>query len=185
MPAQVKIGVFVAAETQLLDLSTVDFLGCMSREYILPLEGLPSALPLIAPSVRFFYISPSLQPDAILPLTSNCALRATNSYSDAEVAPGQLDAIMIPGPFPQAKFDQDALAWLKKQSETPGVDILSVCTGIYVCAAAGITKGKLVSGPRGLQDDLKAKFEDMKLVGDEYRWVRDGNLWSSGKRNQA
>ncbi|KJZ77859.1 hypothetical protein HIM_02496 [Hirsutella minnesotensis 3608] len=46
--------------------------------------------------------------------------------------------------------------------------------------AAGIANGRLASGPRGFQDTLRKRFPEMKLAGDKYRWVRDGNFWSSG-----
>ncbi|KAL3962032.1 hypothetical protein ACCO45_003555 [Purpureocillium lilacinum] len=108
-------------------------------------------------------------------------IRATHSYGDAEVAPGKLDVVLVPGPDPMLAFDDEgALAWLRAQAGVEGVDVLSICTGLFVCGAAGIADGKRASGPRGLQGMLKERFAKIELVGDEYRWVRDGNFWSSG-----
>lgn len=74
------------------------------------------------------------------------------------------------------------MAWLAQQAATPGVDVLSICTGIFLCLDAGILKGKKVSGPRDTKRIWGKRFDgkDVHLVGDEYRWWRDGSLWSSG-----
>jgi transcriptional regulator GlxA family with amidase domain len=41
-------------------------------------------------------------------------------------------------------------------------------------------KGKSASGPRGVIPVLRKKFPDTKWVDDK-RWVKDGNIWTSGK----
>lgn len=141
---------------------------------------MPSHLRDAAPSVTVYYItSPSIYPD--VPLTSNAVLKASHTHRDADVAPGKLDIVVVPGPDPSSTYEKEGLEWLRRQAETPGVDILSVCTGILVCASAGIVDGKLASGPRGMQSDLMKKFPKIKLVGDSQRWVQDGNFWSSGE----
>jgi transcriptional regulator GlxA family with amidase domain len=107
----------------------------------------------------------------------------THHLSDPAVQPGQLDIILVPGPNPTTDFGplKDATDWLAAHAARPETDILSVCTGIYVCGAAGLLKGRKACGPRGLQGDLAKKFEGVEWVGDEVRWVRDGNFWSSGE----
>lgn len=180
MPGDIRIGVFVPNGAQLLDTATVDVLGVMSREYLeLAGELVPSHIYAIAPNVSIYYITtPSGGAD--VPLTAGAVIRATHDYTDKDVAPGRLDMVVVPGPEPSSEFEEGALDWLRRQSETPGVDILSVCTGLLLCGAAGVADGKRVSGPRGMQNVLHKRFPHMKLVGDKYRWVRDGNLWSSG-----
>ena len=182
MASPIKIGVFVPNGAQLLDIATVDVLATMSREYLSQIPTLPASITASAPSVSIVYITtPSSMREASVPLTADMALKPTHAYTDDAVAPGTLQLVVVPGPDPQASFEPCALAWLKEQFETPGVDVLCVCTGIYLCAAAGIADGRQASGPRGLQDDLVKKFPRMNLVGDNHRWVRDGNFWSSGK----
>ena len=182
MTAKISIGVFVPNGAQLLDIASVDVLGAMSKEYLSIMPGLPKALVDNAPSVSISYITtPTLAGEAAVPLTADMVLRPSHSYEDAAVAPGQLDLVVVPGPDPASRFEVGALAWLRSQAEAPGVDVLCVCTGIYVCAAAGIANGRQASGPRGLQDDLRSKFPEVRLVGDDHRWVRDGNFWSSGE----
>ena len=182
MTAKINIGVFVPNGAQLLDLATVDVLGVMSKEYLSTIPVLPKAMVDSAPSVSISYITtPTLAAEASVPLTSHMVLRPSHSYEDAAVAPGQLDIVVVPGPDPASQFEAGALAWLRAHSEAAGVDVLCVCTGIYVCAAAGIANGRQVSGPRGLQDDIRGRFPEVRLVGDDHRWVRDGNFWSSGE----
>lgn len=180
MAQHIKIGVFAPNGTQFLDVACVDNLGVMSKEYLKVLPDLPKHVTSIAPEVSIFYISsPELGMD--IPLTSGATLKATHTYLDGDVAPGKLDIIVVPGPDPSSEYAEDGLEWLRKHSETPGVDILSICTGLFICASAGIVDGKKASGPRGLQGMLKKQFPKVNLVGDEYRWVQDGNFWSSGK----
>lgn len=100
--------------------------------------------------------------------------------------PGQLDIVLVPGPDPTTDWHatddrKQALTWLAAHAARPETDILSVCTGIYVCGAAGLLQGKKACGPRGLQGDLRKRFEGAQWVGDELRWVRDGNFWSCGE----
>ncbi|KAK7423271.1 hypothetical protein QQX98_001061 [Neonectria punicea] len=175
----VRIGVFIPSGAQTLDVATVDVLGVMSKEYLSMLGMVPAHICALAPSVSILFITTPTQGPEI-PLTSNMTIKATHSYEDAAVAPGQLDIVVVPGPDPAQTFEEGGLKWLKAQFETPGVDILSVCTGIYICGAAGILEGKKASGPRGLQNDLVKKFPGVQLVGEKYRWIQDGNLWSSG-----
>lgn len=180
MSKHVRIGVFIPNGAQLLDTACVDSLGVMSREYFSVLQFLPEHIVSLAPEVSIYYITSPEQGD-LIPLTSGAVLKATHTYTDEEVAPGKLDIVAVPGPDPNAEVAAGALGWLKKQADTPGVDVLSICTGLFICAAAGIADGKKVSGPRGLQDVLKKKFPKIELVGSKYRWVQDGNIWSSGK----
>ena len=185
MAAKLRIGVLVCPDVQLFDLSTIDLLGCMSINYLQQMPFLSDEFKALTPTIEFVYVAPFAQGTASTPapelsLTCNITLKATYTYDSLEVAPGTFDAIVVPGPSPDIKLESGALKWLKSQSEAQGTDILSVCTGLYVCAQAGIADGKSVSGPRGAQADLKAKYQSLKLVGNEYRWVKDGNLWSSG-----
>lgn len=181
MSKTIRIGVFIPHGAQTLDTACVDVLGVMSHEYLSAIPQLPAHVAALAPHVSVAYITTPTQGSDI-PLTSGMTIRATHSYGDAEVAPGKLDVVLVPGPDPMLAFDDEgALAWLRAQAGVEGVDVLSICTGLFVCGAAGIADGKRASGPRGLQGMLKERFAKIELVGDEYRWVRDGNFWSSGE----
>lgn len=175
---QLHIGVFMPSSVQLLDLATVDVLASMSKEY-LRLLPLPAHISEIAPSTKITYItSPKLFPT--VNLTADLSVRASHTYEDDDVSPGKLDIVVVPGTDPADEFEEASTKWLRDHFNTVGVDVLCVCTGVYLCGAAGILDGRRVSGPRGLQDELVQKYPNTHFVGEEYRWIQDGNLWSSG-----
>ncbi|KAI1409777.1 ThiJ/PfpI family protein [Hypoxylon sp. FL1857] len=177
----VRVGVFIPTDCQVLDAASVDIMGNMSYEYFQLVSAMvPKAVIDLAPMVEIRYIG-SVKAGEPIKLTSNESILATNHFSDPEVAPGKLDVIHVPGPDPFRGFPPDAVAWLREQANTPGVDILSVCSGIFLCGEAGLLKGRKACGPRGMQSMIKAKgYGEKELVGDKYRWIQDGNLWSSG-----
>ncbi|KAI5861829.1 ThiJ/PfpI family protein [Durotheca rogersii] len=177
----VRVGVFIPRKCQMLDAATVDVLGTMDYEYMKMVEGIfPSSVVELAPSVKVRYIGtgPAGGP---IPVTSGGKLVSTHRYSDPEVAPGELDIVIVPGPDPFEPIDRESLPWLAAHGAREDVDILSVCTGIFIVGEAGLLRGKVAAGPRDAQDLIRAKDYGVKeLVGDRYRWVQDGNLWSSG-----
>ncbi|KAK3335378.1 ThiJ/PfpI family protein [Cercophora scortea] len=176
----VRIGVFIPADSQFLDAACVDIFGTMSYEYLrLGGDNVPTPLLNLAPSVSIFYIG-TVQPGQLIDFTSGVKIACTHHLSDPEVQPGKLDIVVVPGPDPSTKFNTPEKEWLVKQAARKETDILSVCTGIILCGQAGILKGKTASGPRGLQSQLRKSFEDVNWVGDDMRWVQDGNLWSCG-----
>ncbi|KAI0396122.1 ThiJ/PfpI family protein [Xylariaceae sp. FL0594] len=264
----IKIGVFVPAEAQLLDLACVDVLHMMSREYLSLIPEIPTHVADLAPSVEISYIvvgssSPSstsstsssddetssdsgvdatstttddadggkkkkkldegLGLGMSFPLTSNLSARATHTINSPEVAPGELDILLVPGPDPSSTIPEAALEFLRAHADIgsstpvmeeedtattttstkitdeprklesggitrrtttttrPTTDILSVCTGILICGEAGLlANGRTVCGPRGMQHVIRERYPGVRLVGERLRWVRDGNLWSSG-----
>lgn len=123
---------------------------------------------------------PGMCTGSLIKLSANMKIELSNHFSDADVAPGKLDVVLVPGPDPRDTWDEDILSWLREQGATPGTDVLSVCTGIYLCAAAGLADGRKVCGPRALQSELRKKYPTADFVGEKLRWVRDGNFWSSG-----
>lgn len=154
----------------------------MSKSYLEPFaHNLPDPTVVTsAPDVKISYIGARPAGDQVT-LTANLTMRLTHHFADAEVRPGQLDVVLVPGPDPKEPWDPAALAWLAAQLASEGTDVLSVCTGIYICGEAGLLKGRTACGPQFMQADIKARFEGVELVGGERRWVRDGNFWSSGE----
>ena len=175
-PKQVNVGVFVAGETMILDTAAVDILGMGSKEFIASVPFLPDDLKDLAPVVSVSYIASG----ELIPMTAGATMRVTHDLSHPDVQPGKLDVLLVPGVPPDAQLDEEALDVLRGHAESPGTDILSICTGIVVCCAAGITEGKTACGPRDMQDLLREKYPGTKFVGDKCRWTQDGNLWTSG-----
>lgn len=168
MTRQVKIGVFLPAEVQLLDLACVDLFHMMSKEYLDSIPIIPKHVADMAPSVAIYYISCGEK--EMMSFTSNMTIRISHDIVHPDVQPGKLDILLVPGPNPTTPRDETAIEFLRGHANSKGTDILSVCTGIYLCGDAGLLEGRKASGPRGLQSDLKKRYPDVKLVGNNYRW---------------
>lgn len=178
----VRVGVYIPRGAQLLDLACVDVLHMMSREYLGGLTLLPSHVAAVAPSVEIYYITSKTNMNAgRVPLTASAALIPTHELGDPAMGPGQLDIVLIPGADPAENFDEQETGWLRSQMNDEGTEVLSVCTGIYLCGQAGILDGKKASGPRGLQADLRKKWPKAEFVGEKQRWHQDGRFWSCGE----
>lgn len=172
----------IHSDSHTSDTACVDIFGTLSRAYLAPLTALlqdPSVADL-APEVTISYVG-AAPAGSLLPLTAGMKIQLTHHFTDADVAPGRLDAVLVPGPDPREEWDPEALAWLAAHAAAEGTDILSVCTGIFVCGKAGLLRGRKACGPRTLQELLGKTFEGVELVGGEMRWVNDGNFWSCGE----
>jgi putative intracellular protease/amidase len=176
-----KIGVFMPSPTQVLDMACVDIFAMQDPSYLSLLPILPKHLLSIAPTIHLYYITtPENYTASSIPMTANLTIKPTHSTEHAEVQPGQLDVLLVPGPDPRLTWGEEVLRFLREHAKKEETDILSVCTGILLCAEAGIIEGKTVCGPRGMQDELKKRHPSAKFVGEKYRWIQDGNLWTSG-----
>ncbi|KAL1884305.1 hypothetical protein VTK73DRAFT_3289 [Phialemonium thermophilum] len=176
----VRIGVFLPSGAQVLDTACVDIFGMMSIDYLGPIEGIPEPIKALAPRVTIAYIGSGDEDQKLIPMTAGMAVRATHHLSDPAVGPGELDVVLVPGPDPSLRWNPEVLDWLRAHAERPGTDILSVCTGILLCGEAGLLRGRRACGPRAMQKEIAKRFQGVRLVGEELRWVQDGNFWSSG-----
>lgn len=181
-PRNLRIGVFVPEGAQLLDLSPIDLFGMLDPKY-LAVCGLPAPLVALGVPTTIEYIALP-KTGSHMELTASAFLRVSKTTKDSDVQPGQLDIILIPGPDPQATFDEEALDFLRAHAAWRGkdgsvVDFLSVCTGAFLLGASGVLDGKNASGPRALVSTLRKRFPEVKWFDDK-RWVKDGNIWSSG-----
>jgi DJ-1/PfpI family len=181
---ELRIGVFVPRTVQLLDLSPIDLFGMISPEYLRACQ-LPAPLVDLGIPSTIHYIS---MPDSgtHIELTASASLKISKTTKDKEVQPGTLDIILLPGPDPSAIFDVEVLDFVRahagwRGSDGKRTDILSVCTGCILLGQGGILKGKTASGPRGIVSKLRKQFPDTTWADDK-RWVKDGNIWTSGKQ---
>ncbi|KAF6804332.1 ThiJ/PfpI family protein [Colletotrichum sojae] len=174
----VKIGVLVPGRVQLLELACVDLLHLMGKSHLASL-GLSEALVDSAPNVEISYIAPS-PAEGSVSASSNAQVTATHSVKDAEVQPGKLDILLLLGSGTKGPWDQDILNFLRDHVADDSTDVLVGSTSVYLAGDAGVLRGKNVAGPRALQDDLKTRYEGVDFVGDRFRWVQDGRLWSGG-----
>ncbi|OAA66913.1 ThiJ/PfpI family protein [Niveomyces insectorum RCEF 264] len=181
--SSINIGVYIpSGDVQLLDLACVDLLNMMSRQAVHFLPNIPPDVVAATPAVNFLYITTQKvinDPNGAV-LTSNLRIVPSHVITDPDVQPGRLDIVVVPGTDPAIGFDADACDFLRRHAAIPTVDILSVCSGIYVLGHAGMLKGIKACGPIGLQADIATKFPGVELFGDSLRWIQDGNIWSSG-----
>ncbi|KAF2654457.1 class I glutamine amidotransferase-like protein [Lophiostoma macrostomum CBS 122681] len=197
------IGILLVPPIQLLDLAPIDLFAMLSHSYFsacnLPAPLLALALP--DASLKISYIAhtgPSttsafpesttsntpesdlaLGPPALAPTTAHLNLEITAALTDPAVAPGHLDILLIPGPLPDLPI-LEVVCEFVRQHVGAGVDLLTVCTGVFVAAQAGVLDGRRATGPRGVVGVLRERFGSVVWV--DRRWVRDGEggVWTSG-----
>jgi transcriptional regulator GlxA family with amidase domain len=172
---RLRIGVFIADAVQLLDLSPIDLFAMLDPSYISACN-LPAPILSLAIPSTIHYISLSAPEVA---LTASLVVKTPKTIADKEVQPGMLDVLLVPGPAPDAVFGEEVLGFVRGHAGSEGCDVLSVCTGCRVLAAAGVLEGRRASAPRGLIGRLRKEFGGV-VWDDERRWVRDGRIWSSG-----
>jgi putative intracellular protease/amidase len=184
---ELRIGVFIPRSVQLLDMSPIDLFGMLSPEYLRACQ-LPAPLVKLGTPSTIHYISMP-ESGTHIKLTAKAVLKISKTIKDKEVQPGMLDIILVPGPDPSTVFDGDILDYLRAHASWRGsngesTDILSVCTGCILLGQSGILKGKKASGPRGIVSKLCKDFPDTTWVDDK-RWVKDGNIWTSGEQTYS
>lgn len=170
-----RIGVLIVPPVQLLDVSSVDLFGMLTKEY-LEACSLPAPLLALGIPVEIHYISEA-GPGIVAECTANARLRVTADLEDEVASAGKIDILMIPGPDPAIVPSIKVQDFIRSHVNTTSA-IMTVCTGIFPAAYSGILKGKHATGPRAPVQGLKTKFPDTKW--EEKRWVRDGNIWCSG-----
>lgn len=176
----VHIGVLIVPPIQLLDLSPIDLFAMMSRDYFedcrLPKPLLDAAIPTA--DLKITYISRG-GPGQTAPTTARLGLAIDAGLDDTSVAPGKLDILMIPGPPPGMRPEEEVLQFVRAHVES-GVDLLTICSGVFVAGYAGVLDGKRATGTRGVQDMLEKDFPRVKW--EDKRYINDGKIWTSGRR---
>lgn len=88
-----------------------------------------------------------------------------------------LDALVVPGGF--AAFDEmnnENLVGFVRNNAGEGRNILSVCSGSFILLAAGLLEGRKATSHWKVLGRLREAGVDVV----EERFVRDGDIWSSG-----
>lgn len=172
------IGVLIVPPIQLLDIAPIDLFAMATKEYFeackLPKPLLDAAIP--TSDLTITYISHT-GPNTTSPTTARLGLAINVGLDDPNVAPGKLDILMIPGPPPGMKPEEEVLDFVRKHVDK-GVDLLTICSGAFVAGYAGVLDGKRATGTRGVQDMLTKSFPKVKWV--DKRYIQDGKIWTSG-----
>jgi transcriptional regulator GlxA family with amidase domain len=106
-------------------------------------------------------------------LRATGGLQITPDY-DFSTAP-QPKLIVVPA---QSSPTETTKAWLRKTSERTDIT-MSVCTGAFVLAKAGLLSGKIATTHHDFYDKFAAAFPDVDLRRGA-RFVEDGNISTAG-----
>ena len=110
--------------------------------------------------------------ESIAPVTGSAGLKLVPDYSFGDVPPPRV--IVVP-----AQRGSDSLhAWLRKASA--GADLtMSVCTGAFQLAKAGLLSGKTATTHHDFLDDLARRFPDVRVERGK-RFVENGSIATAG-----
>lgn len=175
-PQQVKIGMLMTDQVQLLDMAAVDLLQMASPEYM-RIVGVPEPVASQGRSVKILYIGKQ-GAAKVQEVTGTSGVCLTHTTADSEVAPGSLDILLIPGPDPNNTPAEETLEFLRAHNEHKTTTLV-ICTGALLGAHSGIYNGRNVTGPRMLEPLLKQQFPDAHW-DFSLRSVQDGHLWTAG-----
>lgn len=98
--------------------------------------------------------------------------------ADALGEPVRAGTLVVPGGRTAAAEDAhaDLVAWLAACRPTR---LLSVCSGAFLCARAGLLSGRRVATHWSVSRDLGRRFPDVTVDHDAL-YVHDGPVWTSG-----
>lgn len=194
--ANLRVGVLLAPPpVQFLDIAPVDLFHMLSKKYLSAIPMLPAPVKNLAvSSIDVVYIADKTEAPVttynglssneevrsdrnnstitIAPLTADAKIAIDFGLEEAEVQPGQLSVLIVPGPDPETVPSAAYTSFIKAHANSGKTDIISVCTGIFPICYAGICDGYVVTGPRGLLPELRSKFKKVKEFEDK-RWSKN------------
>ena len=106
---------------------------------------------------------------------SRLKLSADGYYKDF---PGDMDTLIIPGGSgPQSMSDRRVLDWLRQQSRRAR-RIISICTGAFLLARAGLLDGKRAATHWRFVEELAHRYPRVMVERDRI-YVQDGHVYTS------
>jgi transcriptional regulator GlxA family with amidase domain len=113
------------------------------------------------------------------PVRSNSGLTITASRSIRDVTPTELDTLIVAGGsgVMQAKDDPELIAWLSEVAKRCS-RVVSVCTGTFLLAAAGVVVDERVTTHWAYADQLGREYPTLTVDPDPI-FIRNGNVWTS------
>ena len=105
------------------------------------------------------------------PVTASGGLSVAPRYTIADHPP--IDVLVVPGGVVDAELERrDVVSWLAARQQTAQLTV-SVCTGAFLLAKAGILAGRSATTHWEDTDDLRRRFPDITVV-EGVRWVDEG-----------
>jgi transcriptional regulator GlxA family with amidase domain len=120
-----------------------------------------------------FLISKNLKP---VEMSSGMKLVPDYQFKDC---PLPIDTLIVPGSefIEQVLDDVDFIDWIKKQSKKVR-RLVSICTGAFFLAKAGLLDGKKVTTHWGFCPLLQKTYPNLKVVSDAI-YIKDGDTYTS------
>ncbi|EIN06460.1 class I glutamine amidotransferase-like protein [Punctularia strigosozonata HHB-11173 SS5] len=116
--------------------------------------------------------------DPVEPISGPSVL-PQRTYDEVLASKEQFDILLVPGGARPEGVPRSLTEFIRAQA--PGARyILSVCTGSWVLAGAGILDGRKATTNKRAFNSAKVPTKDLPIVWvPKARWVVDGNVWTS------
>jgi transcriptional regulator GlxA family with amidase domain len=110
---------------------------------------------------------------------SNSGLQIEANRSILDMKPSEVDTLIVAGGtgVMQAQGDPELLAWISKVAQRCN-RVVSVCTGTFLLAAAGVVVSERVTTHWAYADKLAREFPALAVDADPI-FIRSGNVWTS------
>jgi len=109
------------------------------------------------------------------PVRTSSGLMITPDRDLRQERPGGI--LLVPGGEGSRNASRDLIAWLGEHAPE-AAELISVCTGAFLFAEAGLLAGRTVTTHWAYCDSLARRFPDVTVLSEPI-YVRDGNLVSS------
>lgn len=140
-----------------------------------PLEVIEGASKVLADTQRLGY-------DTVVASATGGPIETESHLSINTVAASavdDVDTLVIPGGFgARTAADDPAVVAAARELGGRAERVVTVCTGTFVAAAAGMLDGKRVCTHWARAGQLRRRFPDLD-VDTEPIYIRDGDVWSS------
>lgn len=154
-----NIGIYIYDEAEVLDFSG-------------PFEVFSTAKRLATSGWNVFLIAETMEPVAARGGFNVMPHYSIQNHPD-------IDLLVVVGGVHTAEMTKpNVLEWIKAV-EPKTERVVSVCTGVFLLAGAGLLKGLPVTTHWEDIPDLKTRFPDLMVVDDQ-RWVNLGKYTTSG-----
>jgi transcriptional regulator GlxA family with amidase domain len=154
-----NIGIYIYDQAEVLDFSG-------------PFEVFSTAKRLGAEDLNVFMVSEHTDP-----VVARGGFKVLADYS-LQNHP-EIDLLMVVGGVHTEEMNKsNVLDWLVSV-EPNAEQVVSVCTGVFLLAKAGLLKGLIVTTHWEDISDLALQFPDLNVTADQ-RWVTSGKITTSG-----
>lgn len=103
-------------------------------------------------------------------------IEADRTFADFDAStPRGADIVIVPMMYEDK--DPKIISWVRAQYDK-GATVVSICTGAYILARAGLLDGKRATSHWHAMSDLKKKFPNVHWIRDR-RYVQDGRVIST------